>query len=260
MFAGMTIAIILGTLLGYAIAASESAGGKGRRPLSAFGKGYILASGSQPEFLWGLVFILVFFRWLGWVPAPFGVLSGPPPAAITGFIGVDALIQGDWATLRDFSAHLVLPVATMCSVLIGPIAKVVRESILPVMGSSYYLNLRTQGAGRWRQLRCVARNGGAPVVMLLGVLFGPVLGGVALVETIYSIDGLVRLTVHSTLAADFPMVQGCVTTIAALCLFGYIVADLVAGWLNPNLVRPSRGRLSSLSASMLRQAARAAPR
>ncbi len=169
--AGLIISTVLGTLLGYAIAVSESSGLQNRRqPLVAIGKGFILTSGSTPEFWWGLVFIAIFFKLLGWVPAPFGVFSinVAPPPSITGFVWFDALVQGDWAALTDFSAHMVLPVITICFVLVGPIAKVVRESILPVMSSSYYTNLRTQGAGRWRMLRCVLRNGGAPVVMLLG--------------------------------------------------------------------------------------------
>jgi ABC-type dipeptide/oligopeptide/nickel transport system permease component len=251
---GLTIAVILGTLLGYAIAAAESSGMRNRpQPLAAIGRGFVLASGSQPEFWWGLVFIAVFFKLLGWVPPPFGVLSAgiPAPAPVTGFMWFDAILAGNWRALGNFAAHMVLPVATVASVLIGPIAKVVRESVLPVMSAPYYMNLLTQGAGRWRRLRCVVRNGGAPVVMLLGVLFGPVLGGAALAETIYSIDGLARLTVHSILGADYPMVEGCVATIAALCLFAYLVADIAASALNPILRRrsatrrPSAGRLSA---------------
>jgi ABC-type dipeptide/oligopeptide/nickel transport system permease component len=247
-FAGLGVSILLGALLGYGIAASDSSNAQNRRrPLVALGKGYILAAGSQPEFWWGLVLIEIFFKLLGWFPAPFGVL-GPnvaPPPSVTGFIWFDAVIAGNWAAFRDFSAHMVLPVATICSVLIGPIAKVVRESILPVMSSAYYTNLRAQGSGRWRMMRCVLRNGGAPVVMLLGVLFGPVLGGCALVETIYSIDGLARLTVHSILGADYPMAGGCVATISMLCIVGYLCADLLAGWLNPALRRASVARASA---------------
>jgi ABC-type dipeptide/oligopeptide/nickel transport system permease component len=236
--AALVISVVLGTLIGYAIAAADSNRLQHRRqPLAAIGKGIVLASGSQPEFWWGLVFIALFFKVLGWSPPPFGVLSQGvvPPQAITGFIGIDALVQGNWVALKDFAAHIALPVATICVVLVGPIAKVVRESVLPVMASAYYANLRAQGAGRWRLLRCVLRNGGAPVVMLLGVLFGPIIGGTALVETIYSINGLSRLTVHSILGADFPMVAGCVATVGVLCVTGYLFADIVASWLNPNL-------------------------
>jgi peptide/nickel transport system permease protein len=253
--AALMVSVILGTLLGYAIAAADSTSSQHRRqPLAAIGKGIILASGSQPEFWWGLVFIAVFFKVLGWVPAPFGVLSQgvTPPHPVTGFIWFDALIQGNWAAFKDFTAHMAMPVATICVVLVGPIAKVVRESILPVMASPYYTNLRTQGAGRWRLLRCVLRNGGAPVVMLLGVLFGPILGGTALVETVFSINGLSRLAVHSILGADFPMVEGCVATIAVLCVLGYLLADIVASWLNPSLRhRPAK--------RWLRTSARARP-
>ncbi len=241
----LVISVVLGTLLGYSLAAADSAGQRRRRrPLVALGKGFILTSGSQPEFWWGLVFIEVFFVLLRGVPTPIGILGAnvSPPPTITGFLWFDALIQGNWAVLGSFIAHMVLPVATICLVLVGPIAKVARESMLPVMASPYYANLRAQGAGRWRMLRCVVRNGGAPVVMLLGVLFGAVLGGTALVETVFSINGLSHLTVQSILGADFPMVEGCVATLGALCIVGYLVADLVAVWLNPSLRQQTRGR------------------
>ena len=240
----LIIAVILGTLLGYSLAAADSTSQRRRRPLIALGKGFILTSGSQPEFWWGLVFIALFFKVLGWFPTPIGVLGAnvSPPRTITGFIWFDALVEGKWDTLGSFIAHMALPVATICLVLVGPIAKVVRESMLPVMASPYYANLRAQGAGRWRMLRSVVRNGGAPVVMLLGVLFGAVLGGTALVETVYSINGLSHLTVESILGADFPMVEGCVVTLASLCIVGYLLANLVAIWLNPNLRYRVRSR------------------
>jgi ABC-type dipeptide/oligopeptide/nickel transport system permease component len=240
----LLISAVVGVLLGYSLAAADSTRQRGRRPLVGLGKGFILTSGSQPEFWWGLVFIEVFFKILGWFPTPIGIVSTnlALPSQITGFLWFDALIEGNWAVLGSVIAHLVLPVATICLVLIGPIAKVARESMLPVMGSPYYANLRTQGAGRMRMMRCVIRNGGAPVVMLLGVLFGTVLAGTALVETVFSINGLSHLTVTSILGADYPMVEGCVASLATLCVAGYLIADLIAVGLNPNLRQRGAGR------------------
>jgi ABC-type dipeptide/oligopeptide/nickel transport system permease component len=241
----LLIAVVLGTALGYWLAAADSAGRRRhRRPLVALGKGFILTSGSQPEFWWGLVFIEVFFVVLRWFPVPIGILGAnlSPPRTITGFLWFDALVQGQWAVLGSFIAHMVLPVATISLVLTGPIAKVARESMLPVMASPYYTNLRVQGAGRWRMFRCVVRNGGAPVVMLLGVLFGAVLGAAALVETVFSINGLSHLTVQSILGADYPMVDGCVAPLGTLSIAGYLIADLVAVWLNPSLRQRTRDR------------------
>jgi ABC-type dipeptide/oligopeptide/nickel transport system permease component len=194
----MLVSLILGVLLGFSIAVSDSTdqGGR-RRPVRAAGMGFILTSGSQPDFWWGLVFIEVFYKILGWFPVPIGTLDTgfSAPHTITGFVFIDALLTGELSTWWSFTYHLLLPILTICLVLVGPIAKVVRESLLPVMSSAYFTNLRTQGAGRVRLLRCVVRNGGAPVLMLLGVLFGVVLGGAALIETVFSLNGLAQFTI-----------------------------------------------------------------
>jgi ABC-type dipeptide/oligopeptide/nickel transport system permease component len=237
-FGAMLISLILGLLLGFSIAVSDSSAQQGRRrPGRALGMGFILTSGSQPDFWWGLVFIEVFYKILGWFPVPIGILGTniAAPRKITSFIFIDGLITGDFTAWWSFTYHLLLPILTICLVLVGPIAKVVRESLLPVMSSAYFTNLRTQGAGRMRLLRCVVRNGGAPVLMVLGVLFGAVLGGAALIESVFSLNGLAQFTIQSILGADYPMVEACVVTLAGLSILGYLIADILATLLNPAL-------------------------
>jgi ABC-type dipeptide/oligopeptide/nickel transport system permease component len=240
----MLFSLILGVLLGFTIAVSDSSTQQGRRrPVRALGMGFILTSGSQPDFWWGIVFIEVFYKILGWFPVPIGTLGNgiSAPRHITGFVFIDGLLTGDLTAWWSFTYHLLLPILTICLVLVGPIAKVVRESLLPVMSSPYFTNLRTQGAGRVRLLRCVVRNGGAPVLMLLGVLFGVVLGGSALIETVFSLNGLAQFTIQSILAADYPMVEACVVTLAGLSIIGYLIADILATMLNPALRVTGRG-------------------
>jgi ABC-type dipeptide/oligopeptide/nickel transport system permease component len=162
-FGAMLISLILGVLLGFTIAVSDSSAQQGRRrPVRAVGMGFILTSGSQPDFWWGIVFIEVFYKILGWFPVPIGVLGTgiAAPSKITSFIFIDGILTGDLNAWWSFTYHMLLPILTICLVLVGPIAKVVRESLLPVMSSAYFTNLRTQGAGRMRLLRCVVRNGG----------------------------------------------------------------------------------------------------
>jgi ABC-type dipeptide/oligopeptide/nickel transport system permease component len=241
----MFVSLILGVLLGFTIAVSDSSAQHGRRrPARALGMGFILTSGSQPDFWWGIVFIEVFYKILGWFPVPIGTLGSnvAAPRKITGFVFIDGLVTGDFTAWWSFTYHMLLPILTICLVLVGPIAKVVRESLLPVMSSAYFTNLRTQGAGRVRLMRCVVRNGGAPVLMLLGVLFGVVLGGAALIETVFSLNGLAQFTIQSILAADYPMVEACVATLAGLSILGYLIADILATMLNPALRLPGRGR------------------
>ena len=199
--------------------------------------GYSLFAGSQPEFWWGLLFIYVFFAKLGWAPAPLGRLDpmATPPPAVTGFITIDSLLAGNMAAFRDGVHHLMLPVLTKVFVLSGPIVKMVRQNMVRAMASDYVLHARASGLSPGRVSLIALKNALVPALTLLGVLYGYILGGAVLIETVFSLGGIGQYAVRSVLAFDYPAIQGVVLVIAAISLLVYLLLDLVHAALDPRV-------------------------
>ena len=198
---------------------------------------YSLFAGSQPEFWWGLLFIFVFFAMLGWAPPPLGRLDpmSTPPASITGFITIDSLLAGNFEAFRDGLHHLMLPVVTKVFVLSGPIIKMVRQNMVRVLGADYILYARACGLPPWRVALIALKNALAPAITLLGVLYGYILGGAVLIETVFSLGGIGQYAVRSMLAFDYPAIQAVVLVIAAISLFVYLALDVSMRWIDPRL-------------------------
>jgi len=198
---------------------------------------FSLFAGSQPEFWWGLLFIYLFFAKLGWTPPPLGRLdpSLTPPLRVTGFITIDSLLAGNWETLRDGAHHLALPVLTKAFVLSGPVIKMVRGNMVRVLSSDYVLYARASGLPPWHVARYALKNGLAPALTLMGVLYGYILGSAVLIETVFSLGGIGQYAVRSVLAFDYPAIQAVVLVIAAISLFVYLALDLLHIWLDPRL-------------------------
>lgn len=199
--------------------------------------GYSLFAGAQPDFWWGLMFVFIFFFQLKWFPAPLGQLSPEvsPPEVVTHFTLLDALIAGNWKAFWDNLWHYCLPVFTLTFVLTGPIIKMTRQSVLAVVNSDYILYAKAAGYEaktiRWYMLR----NSLSPVITLSGILFGFMLGGAVLIETVFSLDGLGVYALARTLATDFPAIQGAVVVMTAFSLFIYLLMDIVYAVLDPRV-------------------------
>ncbi len=199
--------------------------------------GYSLFAGSQPEFWWGLLFIYVFFARLGWAPPPLGRLNpmSTAPPFVTGFITIDSILAGSTVALWDGLHHLMLPVATKVFVLSGPIVKMVRQNMVRVLASDYILYGRASGLAPMRIAAMALKNALAPALTLLGVLYGYILGGAVLIETVFSLPGIGQYAVHAVLNFDYPAIQGVVLVIAAISLFVYLALDMIHATLDPRL-------------------------
>lgn len=199
--------------------------------------GYSLFAGAQPDFWWGLMFVYVFFFLLKWFPAPLGQLSPEvsPPDVHTRFTLIDAVIAGNWTAFGDNLWHYCLPVFTLAFVLTGPIIKMTRQSVLSVVNSDYILYAKAAGYQaktiRWYMLR----NSLSPVITLSGILFGFMLGGAVLIETVFSLDGLGVYALARTLATDFPAIQGAVVVMTTFSLLIYLLMDIIYAVLDPRV-------------------------
>jgi ABC-type dipeptide/oligopeptide/nickel transport system permease component len=151
---------------------------------------------SMPSFWLGLVLILVFSLQLGWLPA-------------TGHGGV---------------SRLILPAATIGLNYSAVIARLVRSSLLEVLGNGYIATARAKGLSEWPVvLKHALGNALIPVATIIGVQLGNLLAGTIVVETVFSRPGMGRLAVTAVLDKDYPLIQG-VVLVSAL---GYVVVNLL---------------------------------
>ena len=198
---------------------------------------YGLFAGSQPEFWWGLLFVYVFFFMLGWAPAPLGMISPliDPPPARTGLMTIDSLLAGRWDALADVLTHLALPVLTLAFVLSGPIVKMVRQNMARALQSEFVLYARGAGLPPGKIAAYALRVAFAPSMTLIGILYGYMLGGAVLVESVFSLGGLGQYAVRSILAFDYPAIQGIVLIITGLSLGIYLLLDLLHALIDPRV-------------------------
>jgi len=198
---------------------------------------YSLFAGSQPEFWWGLLFVYVFFFQLHIAPAPLGRLSpiSTLPPAITGSILIDTLLAGKPKLFLEAAHHLMLPVLNLAFVLSGPIIKMVRQNMLRALQSDFVLYANSIGLPRRIVARYALRAAMAPSMTLMGILYGFMLSGAVLVETVFSLGGIGQYAIRSVLAFDYPAIQAVVLVITAISLGVYLVLDLLHAAIDPRI-------------------------
>jgi peptide/nickel transport system permease protein/oligopeptide transport system permease protein len=163
---------------------------------------------SMPSFWLGLLLILLFSLFLGWLPATGG------------------------GTLR----HLVLPALTLGMIAAAIVARLTRSSMLEVLGQDYIRTARAKGLGRWTVvLRHGLKNALIPVVTIFGLQFGNLLAGAVIVETVFGRPGLGRLIVGGVLAKDFPLVQGTILFVAAAYVVINLLVDVAYAVFDPRI-------------------------
>jgi len=173
---------------------------------------------SMPVFWLGIVLMVIFALWLGWLPAsgmysPYG--------------------GGD---LRDLLAHLALPAVTLAAASVTIVARLTRSTMLETLGQDYIRTARAKGvAERLVVLRHGLRNALIPIVTVVGVQAGYLLGGAVLTETVFAWPGVGTLMVQGILARDFPLVQGCVLVVALCFVLVNLAVDALYAWLDPRI-------------------------
>ncbi|MBL0151049.1 MAG: ABC transporter permease [Ideonella sp.] len=162
---------------------------------------------SVPSFWLGLLLLLAFGLKLGWLP-------------VVGYVALS----------EDFAQgllYIVLPIATLAMVETGVLTRMARASAIEVLRLEYVSHARAKGAHESRVLlRHVLPNAFAPVLTLVGLVLGHLLGGAAVLETVFTLPGLGRLLVDSIFARDYPVVQGVLLFTAVIYVLINLVVDL----------------------------------
>jgi ABC-type dipeptide/oligopeptide/nickel transport system permease component len=147
-------------------------------------------------------------------------------------------IRRDWFPVSGWESPgaLVLPALTLGLGLSGLTARMARGGLLEEIGRGYVLAARARGAAPARiWVGHALRNALIPVVTVVGLQFGSLLTGAVITETIFSWPGLGRLLVQAIQYRDYPLVQGCVLTIAAVYVTVNLLTDLAYGWADPRI-------------------------
>lgn len=169
-----------------------------------------------PEFFWCIVLIVLFAGTLGWLPA-------------TGYTSIS---EGFLA----WAEHLILPVAALVMGLIAHISRLTRSSMLEVMNSQYVLAARAKGLPEKVVVRRHAlRNALLPTITVLAIDVGVLMGGIVVVETIFSYPGLGRLLIFGIQQLDIPLIQACMIVVTVIYAFANLAADLLYAFLNPTI-------------------------
>lgn len=200
--ASLAVATGLGMALGMAAAVRRgSVVDAAAMTLALFGT-------SMPSFWLGLLLIIVFAVKLGWLP-------------VSGYGGLD---------------HLVMPAFVLGGFYAAQVARLTRTSLLEVLAQDYIRTGRAKGLrARVVLFKHALRNAALPILTVLGLSFGQMLGGAIIVESIFAWPGMGRLAVQAVLGRDFPVVQGVAIVGAAVFLAVNLAVDLLYGWVDPRL-------------------------
>ena len=171
---------------------------------------------SVPSFWLGLLMLLLFGVKLGWLP-------------VVGYVSFG----------EDFGralAYVVLPIATLTLIEIGVITRMARAATIEVLRLEYITHARAKGVPEGRVLwRHALPNAFAPTWTLIGLILGNLLGGIAVIETVFTLPGLGRLLVDGIFARDYPVVQGCLLFIAIMYVLVNLLVDLLYPVFDPRV-------------------------
>jgi ABC-type dipeptide/oligopeptide/nickel transport system permease component len=178
--------------------------------------GFSLFGVSMPSFWFGILLILVFSLWLGWLPA-----SGYMPWS-----------RGVWLHLRS----LILPGLALGLFLMGALARFTRASVIETLVQDYVRTARAKGLSQ-RQVVIghALRNALIPVVTVLGIQFGALLGGAVIIETVFAFPGVGTMLLTAVNQRDYPVVMGATLFVALLYTLTNLVVDILYTRLNPRI-------------------------
>jgi peptide/nickel transport system permease protein len=201
-----------------------------------------LAGISMPIFWLGLMLMYLFSVKWGILPMMGRFTMGFDPHTVTGLVILDSLLKGDLALFTNSLKHLILPAFTLATIPMAIIARMTRSSMLEVLSKDYIRTARAKGlAYRTVIIRHALKNAFLPVVTVIGLNFGLLLGGAVLTETIFSWPGLGRYVVDSLLARDYPAVQGCILLFAVIMVVVNLAVDVIYFYLDPRLRTDGKG-------------------
>ncbi|WP_026879550.1 dipeptide ABC transporter permease DppB [Ignatzschineria larvae DSM 13226] len=201
--------------------------------------GLSLTGYSMPIFWWGMMLIMLVSVNLDLTPVSGRIsdmvfLDDSEP--LTGFMLIDTCFYGEEGDFWDAIHHLILPAIVLGTIPLAVIVRMTRSSMLEVLSEDYILTARAKGLGRARIILIHAlRNALIPVITVIGLQVGTMLGGAILTETIFSWPGVGRWLIEALQRRDYPVVQSGVLLVASLIIIVNFLVDLLYGFVDPRI-------------------------
>ncbi|AIF52933.1 ABC transporter permease [Pelosinus sp. UFO1] len=191
---------------------------------------------SMPIFWLGLMMIILFSVILGWLPASGRIAIGMQPDNITGLYLLDALLTGEMGSFMDAFQHLIMPAIALGSYSTAIIARMTRATMLETIRQDYIRTARAKGLSeRVVIIKHALRNALIPVVTVIGLQMGALLGGAVLTETVFSWPGIGSYLVEGIMVSDYPRVQGAVLLVGTIFVLVNLIVDVLYSYLDPRI-------------------------
>lgn len=191
---------------------------------------------SLPGFFLGILLVLLFGMTLEWLPVSGRIDYGVALRPLTGFYLLDSLCTLNWRAFGSAFQHLLLPALAMGATMAALTMRMTRAAMLEALREDYIVFARAKGLSeRTVAVRHALRNALIPVVSVVGLQVGALLGGNMVIETVFSWPGLGRLCVEAVHARNYPLVQGIVLLYAVTFVVVNLVTDVLYMVLNPKV-------------------------
>ncbi|KPU43105.1 dipeptide transport system permease protein DppB [Oxobacter pfennigii] len=191
---------------------------------------------SMPIFWLGLILIVIFAVTFHLLPVAGRIQIGYEPMRVTGFYLLDSLMTGNMVAFKSTLRHLVLPAIALGSYSTAIIARMTRSTMLEIVRQDFIRTARAKGLlEKIVIFRHALRNALIPIVTVIGLQLGSLLGGAVLTETVFSWPGVGSYAIDSILKSDYPVVQGSVILLAAVFVIINLIVDILYAFLDPRI-------------------------
>jgi peptide/nickel transport system permease protein len=191
---------------------------------------------SMPVFWLGLMLMFVFGLWLDILPISGRINVMIPFQNITGLYVLDSILTLNFQALGSSLLHLILPSIALGTIPMAMIARITRSSMLEIIRQDFIRTERAKGLPeRMVIFKHALKNALIPIITVIGMEFGLLLGGAILTETVFAWPGLGRYTVDAVYARDYPAIQGSVLFIAFIFVVVNLITDVLYAYINPRI-------------------------
>lgn len=230
----MLLVVLIGVPLGVFSAVRQNS------MLDSFARAFAVSGVAFPSFILAMMLQMMFYGALGWLPLqgrldPIVSLDSPIQP-ITGLFLVDALLTGNWDGFADALAHIALPLLTLTILLLATVTRITRNMMVEVLKEEYIRTAFAYGVPKTSiHYRHALKATLIPMLTVIGLTYGHLLGGAVIVEVIFDWPGLGGFVVFSIIANDYPASLGATLLLAGIYLTVNLIVDLLYFVVDPRL-------------------------